>query len=213
MTTQLEIYQQALLLLGEVPVASTSENREARRLCDFIWNAGFVDGVLEEGLWRFANRTAAIEYDTSNSPPFGFSRAFTLPSDFIRTIRLSQDERENVPLMAYTLEAGFIYCDLDEIFLRYVSNDTSYGGNLSNWPSSFASYAYLQMAIGVGPKLTASTTKMEALKKDAKRALAEARSRSAMEGPTQLLPQGSWSRSRSRGYGQRDGGSTTRFTG
>lgn len=213
MTTQLEIYQQALLALGEVPVASLAENSEARRLCDFAWNAGFVNSCLEQGLWKFAVRSVAISYDTLSDPPFGYKRAFTLPDDFIRTVRLSVDERENTPITAYTEEAGFIYSDLDVMYLRYISNDVAYGGNLTIWPESFNQWAILVMAIKVGPKLTASQAKMTEMKKDANRLLANAKSKSAMEGPTQFPPMGSWAASRGRNSVRLDRGSRTSLFG
>lgn len=205
MTTQLEIYQQALLALGEVPVASLSENREARRLCDFVWNAGFVNQCLEEGLWKFAIRAVKLTYDTGPQPAYGFTRAFTLPDDFIRTVKLSTDENETIPITAngYTEEAGFIYASIDDIYLRYVSNDASYGGNLTAWPESFSVWTQLNMATQVGPKLTSSTTKLDALKKDAKKALSNARSKSAMEGGTAFPPMGTWVSARSGRWGGR----------
>lgn len=216
MTSQLEIYQQALLALGEVPVASLSENREARRLCDFVWNANFVDQCLEEGMWKFAIRAVKLSYDTGPSPPFGFTRAFTLPDDFIRTVKLSADENETIPLTAnaYSEEAGFIYASIDDIYLRYVSNDDAYGNNLTDWPESFSVWAQLNMATQIGPKLTSSTTKLDALKKDAQKALSNARSKSAMEGGSAFPPLGTWVSARSGRWGsRRDRGSRSNLIG
>ena len=40
MITRLQLYNSALLLLGERNLASLSENREPRRLLDHVWDTG-----------------------------------------------------------------------------------------------------------------------------------------------------------------------------
>lgn len=207
MASQLGIYNRALMMCAERQLASLTEAVEARRNCDLFWNDNFINKCLEQGLWKFAIRGAAIEYDPSSSPPYGYSRAFTLPPDFIRTARLSQDERESSPIFDYSEEADFIYCDLDEIFIRYVSNDVIYGGNLDAWPETFTSYAVCRLAVDIAPKITSAMNRLADIKSDMKRALADARSKSAMEGPTRFPPAGSWSTSRSGRIGRRDRGS------
>lgn len=81
MTTQLDIYNGALLHCGERFLASLTEQREPRRLLDRVWSSNGVKTCLEQGQWNFAMRTIQIDYDPSIAPSFGYARAFQKPND------------------------------------------------------------------------------------------------------------------------------------
>lgn len=206
MTTRLQIYNNSLLVLGERKLASLTENRENRRILDQIWDDGFVDNVLEEGQWNFAMRTIQLDYTPSVEPDFGFSRAFEKPSDFVRISAICSDEFFNDPLIAFSDEMGYWFADIDTIYVKYISNDASYGGDLSQWPETFSQYAQGYMASLINMRITQSESKQEKLDKDLKKLLINARSKDALkEGPS-FMPAGTWSRSRRKGMSQ-----TTRF--
>ena len=173
-----------------------TENREPRRVLDTFWDGGFVDEVLEQGLWNIAIRTAQIDYAPSITPAFGYRRAFSKPDDYIRTAGLATDEYFNNPLTAYNDEANYIFADHDTLYLRYVSNDASYGGDLSKWPESMSGFAACALAVKACKRLTQSAADLEALKADCKKLLTEARGRDAMNEATAFLPRGSWTTSR-----------------
>ena len=50
-------------------------------------------------------------------------------------------------------EAGFWYADLDTIYVRFVSNDATYGGDLANWPQSFINMVEGYLALKISPRL------------------------------------------------------------
>ena len=59
--SRLQIYNDALLLLGQRGIATLDVNEEGRRLLDTVWNgagvgAGGVEACLEQGQWKFARR-------------------------------------------------------------------------------------------------------------------------------------------------------------
>ena len=80
MTTQLDLYNGALLQVGERFLASLTEQREPRRLLDQVWAANGVKTCLEEGQWPFAMRTVQVDYDPSITPTFGYARVFQKPT-------------------------------------------------------------------------------------------------------------------------------------
>ncbi len=214
--TRLTLYNDALLLAGERALASLNENTEPRRLLDQIWNNQGVDACLEEGQWMFAMRTMRIDYDPGIEPDYGYARAFDKPDDWVITSAVCSDEFFRVPLLRYVDEAGFWYSDLDQIYVRFVSNASTYGSDMSLWPPSFKDFVAAHFASQLILKTTNDETRLRMfinpenpLHSIRGRALLRAKSRCAMASPTSFSAQGQWSRSRTRGVSRRDGGGTT----
>lgn len=210
MTTQLAVYNKALGHLGERKLASLAENREPRRVLDDHWD---VDTFLEMGLWRFARRTARFTYDPSIEPPFGYRRGFPVPDDFIRTAKLASDEYFKAPLEEYSIEARVWYADEDEIYVSYISNDPQYGGNIGEWPPSFEEWVACYLASKAAMRITGDEKKANYLLALEGKLLTIAKSRDAMEDPTQPLPHGRWARSRSARSGRADRGNRNSLLG
>ena len=196
MTTKLLLYNGALTKLGERRLSSLSESREPRRALDGVYDDAFVNKVLIAGLWNFATRSVEADYSASVTPDFGFLRAYDKPTDFIRTVAVCSDEYFQSPLLAYSDEGEYWFCDLDTIYVRYVSNDSNYGGDLSLWPDNFSEYAQLALAEKVCMRLTGSKATHDEIRIDMKKALTAAKSTDAMADPTKFLPSGSWARAR-----------------
>ena len=205
-TDRLKLYNGALTICGHRAVASLTEDVEGRRLLDNVWNDGGVDYCLAEGQWRFAIRTQRLDYSTSVVPTFGLRRAFEKGTDWLLTSAVAQDEYFSVPLLQYTDEAGYLYADLDQIFVKFVSDDAGYGNNLALWPPSFTEYVKAYFASKIIEKLTADETRRSALLAPRTglldRSRLDAKNRDAISEPTHFFAQGSWTRAR-RGRGAR----------
>ena len=216
-TSRIKIYNDALLICGERFLSSLTEDREPRHLLDHVWDNDGVKHCLESGQWRFAMRAVRLDYDTAIEPEFGYRRAFEKPSDWCATTAVCEDEYYNHPLTQYIEETGYWFSDLDELYVRYVSNDASFGGDLSLWPAKFAYYVAAHFASRIILKLTSDEKKRDAIlhPRDGvlARARKEAKSHDAMAGPTVFPPRGSWSSSRTAGSGRRDRGSRSNLTG
>lgn len=209
MTTQLDLYNDALLICGERFLASLTENREPRRLLDQVWSSGGVRTCLEAGQWYFAMRTQQIDYDSTIEPAFGYRRAFVKPDDWVITSALSAGEYFRPPLTRYVDEAGYWYADEDTIYVRFVSDDVAYGNNLLKWPEAFREFVAAHFASKIVHKLQTSEEERTRVREIRKRLLREAKGNSLMAGPTQFPAQGSWSMARQRYGGQRDGGNNS----
>lgn len=213
-TSQLALYNGALVKhLGERKLASLSESREPRRVLDDIWDQGIRKECLEQGHWKFAQRVAKLTYSSSVTPAFGYPRAFEKPSDCIKISMLCTDEFFKCPLTDYSEESGFWFCNLDEIYISYVSDDTSYGYDLSLWPESFIRYVECQMAVYAAKRIGQNSTSEDALKKDCKKLKVDALSKDAIQGPTRFLPPSSWTLARGQGYGGERGRNKSSFYG
>lgn len=211
MTTKLKLYNAALVIAGEREIASLTEDREPRRVLDAIWDDGGVDYCLEQGQWKFAMRTVRLDYDPDISPEFGYQYAFAKPSDWVVTSAQSLDEYFNTPLTQVVDENGYWYCDNQELYVRYVSNGTSYGQDLTIWPTLFADYAAHHFAKKLVYRLTADKDRREQIKGEEKVALMEAKNHDSMADPTKFPPQGSWTGARK--WGRRERGNKNSLIG
>ncbi len=165
MTTQLTLYNDALLLCGERFLASLTEEREPRRLLDQVWSSGGVKACLELGQWNFAMCSIQIDYDPGMEPDFGYRRAFVKPDDWVLTSGVCSDEFFRCPLLRYWDEANYWYSDLDTIYVRYVSNDVAYGMNLNHWPQTFAEVVEAHFAAKIIKKLSNSESEEDRCQK------------------------------------------------
>lgn len=212
---QLSLYNRALTRhLGERKLASLTENREPRRVLDDVWPDA-IKYCLEQGQWKFALRTSKLTYSPSVDPEFGYQRGFEKPDDCVRLVKMCSDEYLDQPLLRYAEEANWWFCDLDDIYVSYVSNSIDFGGDYANWPETFARFVALHLADSTGLRITQSERTLENIAKDLKTAKKDALSKDALQGPTQFLPQGSWLNARrgGRNSSRYDGGSRRQLIG
>lgn len=207
-TDRLTLYNNALLICGERFLAALDEEVKARRLLDQAWQGGSaIDYCLEQGQWQFAMRTDQIGYDPDIQNQFGFTYAFDKPTDWILTSALCSDERFQNPLLQYTDETDYWFADITPIYVKYVSNDGSYGGDLGRWPTTFQDYVAAYLASQIILSLTSDQKKQDRILAPEKglldMSLMRARSRAAMALPTKFAAAGTWVRAR---LGRRNGG-------
>lgn len=219
MTTRLQIYNGALLLCGDRKLASLTENREPRHLLDDVWNDGGVRYCLEQAQWQFAMRSSRLDYNSSVDPDWGYQRAFDKPTDWVITSGVFQDEYMRSPLLQYADEVSYWFCDRDEIFVRYVSDDNAYGNNLAAWPATFADYVKAHFASKIIRKLPGGAEKVDDIchpkKGEAAKTLLVAKNKCAMANPATFPTRGTWAAARHRGQvrSYRDGGNTNNLIG
>lgn len=198
MVDKLAVYRNALLFLDERKIASLADASEARRVLDDAWDNA-VDYCLQQGIWNFAIRTVQMDSSASVEPAFGYTFAFSKPSDIIRLYQMGSEDTFAVPFDDFRDEAGYWYCNIDPMWARYVSNDTAYGMDVSLWSPAFAEYVACRLAWRTCGRITGSDSKVEFLAKQEKRLKQDAASKDAMdEGPIKP-PAGTWVRSRSSG--------------
>jgi hypothetical protein len=214
-TDRLQIYNGALQKIGKRRIASLTVNEEARKELDAVWQDGGVQYCLEQGMWKFATRTMMLDYDTTITPEFGYRRAFEKPEDWTSTVAVCSDEYTKVPVIRYNDEAQYIWCDLDRIYVRFVSNHVDWGMNLATWPATFTEYVKCYFAGRVCEKLTGDTRK--ALEFTKPRGIVEiaestAKNNDAQNDPVKFPAPSAWVQARRsfRG-GMRDGGNRNRL--
>lgn len=208
MTTRLQIYNGALRICEARSIASLVVNEESRRVLDEVWNDGGVHACLEQAQWKFGMRTSQLDFNPSIAPTFGYSKGFTKPTDWCVTSSVCSDESFNSPLTQYTDEAGYWFCDLEILYVRYVSDAAAYGGDLSRWPATFTDYVQAYFARKICKRIPGGKDLHDAIVKEEKRTLFTAKSKDAMAGPATFPARGSWVQARfgRGGANRRDGG-------
>lgn len=218
---RLKIYNGALLLCKSRALASLTENREPRYLLDQVWQDNGVRNCLQMGQWRFARRSAQLDYNPAIQPDWGPPRAFEKPTDWVSTSAVCSDEYLRNPLINYRDEAGFLFADLDTIYVTYISDDTAYGLNYALWPEAFTEFVKAYFASKVVGKLTNDEKLIERITLPRRgvldKALLLAKNTDAQADPPKPLAQGTWSRAR-QGTGRArgpmgDGGSSGSLIG
>lgn len=224
-TSRLKLYNEALNLCGEARLSALTDDVEGRHLLDGVWNNDGVRKVLEAGLWNFAMRSQKLTPNSAVTPAFGYANAFDKASDWVRTAAICSDEYFNSPLLSYQDEGSYIMADIDVLYVAFVSDDSTFGGDLSKWPGSFQQYAEAFFASKIINRTTADKDRVQFLLGHPNyprtghldKMLKDARAKDAMNDAAKFLPAGSWVRARgsgrNRGGPLGDGGSGGALTG
>lgn len=212
MTDRLSLYSGALTVhLGEPPLETLDDDVPVRYALDDAWDRDGVKRCLEAGQWNFACRSARLEYEASITPEFGYRYAFEKPSDFVRTMGVCSDEFFEQPLRQYADEAGYWWASIEQLFVRFVSNDAQYGLDYSRWPGNFTAFVEAWFALQITALATYAEKRPE-IEKSVTKLLLKAQSTDAMEQPSKRATRGSWASARGAG-GIVEGGSRSRLIG
>lgn len=153
MTTKLKLYNRALSHLSTVRLANLTEDRKERYELDAVYDECLQE-MLELGLWKFAMRASLMTADPGIEPTFGPAYAYAIPTDFVRLAGITSDPEFKVEVSDYTEENGVWYTSINEMYVRYVSNDVSYGLNLSLYPENYCSAFGTHMALRAALPIT-----------------------------------------------------------
>lgn len=211
MASKLSLYNGALLVLGERKLGSLAEERAPRRRLDTVWDGGAVKYCLQQGLWNFAIDTISLTYSPSVTIPDGFPYlyAFDKPENWVRTAIVSDDGQFINKRFDYVDQGAYWFANPDTIWVKHVSDHTSFGGDLSLWPENFTTYVEHYFAFKICKATSNSGTDRDALEARCKRLLSQARTTDAMDESAQFIPPGSWSQARRGGRTRGDGGSNS----
>lgn len=197
----MNIYNDALLILGLDALTSTSDDSGRRFKLSQALSTGIVEALMEDCGWQFGFSTEKLEYDSGIEPDWGYSYAFEKPSNLHRIDGLYYDEFLQVPLKEYHDEGNYFYTDVTEFYFQFVSTD--FITTPANWPTHFKKLVAAKMAKDAGAALRSEGA-------DVNNAIAifnerekNSKSIDAMQSPPRKLAQGSWTRARYSGnYGK-----------
>ena len=206
MATRLTVYNEALRLIGEQPLAAISDDVPSKYSLDESWEDVVLDS-LSRGIWNFALKTQTFSPDATVPPLPGYMSGFRKPDDWLFTVAASE-----VPdLRDYYFSdqdgilkdsGGFWYTDTGTVTIEFASTDSAEDAGLANWPPLFARLVAANLALDVANRLTQSNTIIQSLEVEVKKRLLRAKSRDARDEKEARVRPGNWVRAQ-RGYANR----------
>lgn len=150
MATQLQIYNDAAILLGQTKLASLTEDRELRYQLDDVYNLGAADYCLQLVKPRTSTTTVKLNTPTT-SAEHDLDSVHTLPADFIELVGVYSDSKLDQPISRYIIDGNTLACEFGTIYLRYTSNSFA----ISTWSPVFvrvvSAYLASEVAANVAP--------------------------------------------------------------
>lgn len=202
MASLTEIFNRALVLLGEKRISAPSDDTKAARELSAVWDTS-RKGLLRSHAWGFAMKRAALA-PLATTPAFGFTNQFPLPSDFLRLYRVA-DFFVGLPTWGlyvggeepYAIEDStsgtVLMCDLgNPLNIVYISDVTV----TTKFDALFVPALAAQLALDTASTLAGSDAASVRAERALARALAAARAANAIERPPQQLSDGAWLASR-----------------
>lgn len=190
----LRLYNKALQIMGLPPLTTIDDDSMRRAALDYAMDQQAVQTVFELTSWGFGYKTQRLTTSDDNRTEFGLQYAFSLPADMMRIDAVSGNEYFTYP-EEYTLEQTSnglaLFADIQELYLRYVSNDllTQY----DQWPIYLFNLVAAELARNC-QHLDGVDERNVAMKyKEYKE---EAYNTDAQRNPPQKIVQGPWTRYR-----------------
>ena len=193
MSSETDVVNVALRLIGAKTIVSLTDGSDNASVVEDIYTET-RDDLLSSHPWNFAIKRVQLAR-ISTAPAFEFDYAYALPSDWIRTVSVhDNDAGHGTVLYRSEQVAGqkAIVSSSDSVYLRYVSMVT----DTNLMPPDFRRALALLLARDLSIPLTSSNTMYEQFTRESARALTRARSSDGMGSFPELRPRGSWASSR-----------------
>ena len=108
---RVQLISNALILLGDRPIASISENTTGALLGANLFENTYLS-MLQNHRWRFSIKAQSLS-KLSAKPNTGYNTAFQLPDDMLYIVKA--DTRD------YTIYGNELHCNQEAILLDYAT--------------------------------------------------------------------------------------------
>lgn len=182
MAGKIDIINFALRIIGAAPITAITEDSEAARIADDVWDI-CVDDVLADHNWNFATCRATLAED-AESPDFGYDNQFVLPINpyCLRVIRMADIDTE------YKVEGRLLLCNDSEAQIIYIGRIT----DTTEFSPKFVSVLAARLAAEMAYPLLQSVSKRKLAMDDYKMKLVDARCVDGMEGSVEKIEAEEW---------------------
>ena len=195
MPAETDIVNVALRLVGAQPITSLDDGSESGNVASDIYTE-LRDDLLASHEWNFATRRVKLA-QSSTAPTYEFDHAYALPSDWIRTVSVA-DNDDGYGNIDYREEEvdnqGVIVSSADDIYMTYIYRVT----DPNRMSSDFRRVLQLALARDLAIPLAESLSMNEKYERSARRALGRAKSKDALGSFPESRPRGSWVNARGR---------------
>lgn len=184
-TSEVEICNDALIIVGAKTITSLSDDTKEGRLCNEQY-AKCRDQLLVAHPWNFAINRIEISSDANlpsgydNNPDWDY--AFTLPSNCLRVLEIDDTDAD------WAVEGGKLFSTYDPVNIRYIKKVT----DTTIFSKNFEKALAYMIAYRICYALTQSATLVSVIKDDFDLAVKEARSFDAQEGSVKVVEATDW---------------------
>lgn len=193
------IYNDALSIIGMEPLATNDNQTDRKVKLDRVLDARLVESLLEDISWQYAITSDKVEYNSSIEPEWGYKYAFDKPSNLLRLEGIYTDEYFTNPLVHYHDEDSLILCDLQTIYVQYVSD--SFITNPSAWPAFFSRLVAARMAKDAAGSISGADVRRA--DEEYTRRMYNATTNDSVQSPPRVIREGNWVKARGRGVNSR----------
>ena len=188
----------ALRRIGGSRITSLTDGSKNATVCNDIYET-IRDDMLRNHPWNFAAVWIKLA-QTATAPVAGFDYYYGMPSGWLRTILVSDDDAGR-GRPDYREESDGddirIACSAAEVWIKFVKRIT----DLNKWSADAVEALAARLALDLAvPVANMNATLRSELKEEAKKALIRAKSTDAMSDTPEPRPRGTWVTSR---YGWR----------
>jgi hypothetical protein len=194
MASQVAIVNRALTKLGEARILSLSDDVEAARSADSMWDI-VRDAELRTRRWKFSVTRASLAALVS-TPDWGFTVEYQLPAGCLQLLQVNDiyvgadlSDYRNAETAMWRIEGRKILTDFTApLKIRYVQSVTDTG----QWDSAFTEAFACRLAAELSERLTQSNSKRELAWEEYKQAIRMAVRANALESAPEPLPDDAW---------------------
>lgn len=192
-SSETDIVNRALRLLKANRITSLTDGSSNANAAKDVFKE-VRDDLLRGHNWNFATKRQKLA-QSSTAPTFEFDNAYPVPSDWIRTVSV-HDNDAGAGTVLYREEEvddqGVILSSADELWIRYIYRVTDPNRMAADFRTAFA-YA---LALAIPGVSNLSAAREDALEKRATRRLRKAKHSDATGSVPERRPLGSWVTSR-----------------
>lgn len=196
MASETGIVNVALRMIGQQPITSLTDGTPSANAANDIYEE-LRDDILRSHPWNFATKRQKLARSVT-VPVFGFDYAYPLPSDWLRTISVHDNDAGVGTVVCQEEQigdTGAIVASVENLYLRYIARVT----DPNIMAADFRRVFECGLARDLSVVLASSNTLHEKYDRAYDRALARARSSDAMGGFPERRPVGSWTTQRRGG--------------
>lgn len=173
MPSAITICSNALLQLGDEPIASFSEDSKRARLCSNLWPQ-VRDQFMRKHVWTCL-RTRIILSPESEEPPFDWGYSFLLPADCMRVMQVGFRGE----MLGHEQAGRRIYADRNTLQLVYIKRID----DPTQWDACMADAAGAEMVARLAYPVTQSASLAQLKRDEADKALRFAKSVASQDNP------------------------------
>lgn len=174
MSSPIEITNLALSRLGAAPVASFNDADAIQYSLQQVYDK-CRKFLLRQNYWNFAIKRQRL-LRSALPPEFEYKNKFALPSDFLRLVFVYNNKY-------YKLERGFILTDANEVYLKYVFDNT----DTYTYTEDFIECLSNKIALDISYSVTRDVQVMRSIAPIFEDSLIRAKAADSSEDPTDRL--------------------------